>query len=63
MATDMKRFTISVTPEMEKSIEKLKKSEFYNKPYSEMYRYILNAGILAIKDVSEQQKEDQEATA
>ena len=63
MATDMKRFTISVTPEMEKSIEKLKKSEFYNKPYSEMYRYILNAGILAIKDGSEQQKENQEATA
>ncbi len=49
MPTDMKRFTISATPEMIKAAEELKKCEFYNKTYAEMYRHILLAGLDSMK--------------
>jgi len=54
MATDMKRLTVTVTPEMERNVEELKQKEFYNKPYSELYRHIINAGVLAIKSGTHQ---------
>ena len=49
MATNMNRFTITVPPETAKSIDELKRNEFYNKPYSEVYRHIINAGVSVIK--------------
>ena len=63
MATDMKRFTLTVTSEMEQSVEELKQGEFYNKPYSELYRHIINTGVMAIKSGTYQQEEPQNTTA
>jgi len=63
MATDMKRFTLTVTPEIEQGVEELKQSDFYNRPYSELYRHIINAGVSAIKNGEYKQKDTQNATA
>ena len=49
MPTDMKRFTISATPAMMQIADELKKSEFYNKTYAEMYRQILMVGLDVMK--------------
>jgi len=62
MATDMKRFTLTVTPEIEQGVEELKQRYFYNKPYSELYRHIINAGVSAIKSGAYQQKDERDVT-
>jgi hypothetical protein len=62
MATDMKRFTITVTSDIEQCVEELKRGEFYNKPYSELYRYIISAGVLAIRSGAYQQDGEQNTT-
>lgn len=48
MATLNKRFTISLTPELEKDLDCLKKNAFYNTTQSEMIRYVLSIGIKEI---------------
>ena len=45
MPTDMKRFMLCVTPEIEAAAEELKKTEFYDKPYSEVFRHLLSLGL------------------
>lgn len=61
MATSMKRFMLTVAPEMERTLDELKQKMFYNKSYSEMYRYILEVGMSAIKSSDfERQEETQE---
>ena len=49
MPTKMKRFTLTVTPEMEVYLDELKRTEFYNKSCAEMYRYILDTGLNIIE--------------
>ena len=57
MATDMKRFTLTVTPEIKEKLDELKKSEFYDRPHADMYRSVIDAGLLAIKSGLKQQSE------
>ncbi len=45
MSTDMKRFTISITPDIEQGLNKLKKEQFYDKAQSEMVRYLIKLGL------------------
>lgn len=45
MATKNKRCTVMITEDIEKNIEQLKKSKYYDKSYSELYRNLLIAGI------------------
>lgn len=45
MATDMKRVMVSITPELEEGLDAVKRDQFYNKPYSEVYRYIFSLGL------------------
>ena len=47
MATKMKRVMVSITPDLEKGLDNVKKEQFYNKPYSEVYRYIFALGLKA----------------
>ena len=47
MTNMTKRFSISITPEMQKELDKLKKDKFYDKPQSEMVRFLILAGIKA----------------
>ena len=44
----MKRFTVSVTPDIEQSLDKLKKEQFYNTTQSEMVRYLIKLGLRSI---------------
>lgn len=49
MATDLKRMTFSVTPEIEAPLKLIKKEMFYDRSQSEMIRALLSAGIRALE--------------
>lgn len=55
MPTDMKRFMLCITPEIEAGAEELKKTEFYDKPYSEVYRHLLSLGLQTANICNDQQ--------
>lgn len=40
-----KRFTISLTPELVKQLDIVKKNEFYNKSQTEMINFLLRLGL------------------
>lgn len=50
MASNHKRITFVVTPEMEPLLDEIKKEKFYNCSRSEMIRALLEAGCNAMKD-------------
>lgn len=45
-----KRTTITIPEEMRKEIQKLKKGKYFDKPYSEIYRMLLQKGLEAYKE-------------
>lgn len=45
MPTSMNRIVISVPKDIEREIERLKQSSFYNKPYAEIYRQAIRLGL------------------
>lgn len=45
MATNMNRIMISVPTDIEAEIERLKKTTYYDRPYSEIYRDLIRLGI------------------
>ena len=45
MPTEMKRFMLYITPEIEAGADELKRKVFYDKPYSELYRCLLSLGL------------------
>lgn len=47
MATGMKRVMVSITPDLEQGLDAIKREQFYNKPYSEVYRYVFALGLKA----------------
>jgi len=49
MATDLKRMTFSVTPEIEAPLKKLKKEIFYDRSQSDMIRTLVSLGIRALE--------------
>ena len=49
MATTMKRFTISITPEIEAELDSAKKEKFYKQTQSEMIRCLLMRGLTTLK--------------
>ena len=48
MATSMKRQMVSLTPDLETALDRLKKERFYNTSQSEMLRYLIRRGLYAI---------------
>ena len=46
----MKRLMVSITPDIEESIDLIKQKEFYNKSYAELYRQIIKEGIKVVKE-------------
>ncbi len=58
MATNMKRVTISISESMENDIKMLKRTLFYDKSYSELYRQLLQYGINTLKE--KRNEEDKE---
>lgn len=49
MATDMKRVMLSLPKDLASKTDEVKRHQFYDKPYSEMYRYLLQRGLDALK--------------
>ena len=45
MATNMNRIMISVPTDLEAEIERLKKTTYYDRPYSEIYRDLIRLGM------------------
>ncbi len=45
-----KRMMISLNPEWEPKLNKLKKEKFYNSSKAEMFRYLIKIGLEALKD-------------
>ena len=55
MSTNLKRFTISVTPVMEEKLDELKQQHYYKKSQTSMIRDLINRGLNTLE--SESQKE------
>lgn len=49
MLTDMKRYTISVSPEMEQEINQMGNKYFGNKAQSEIIRSLIHLGLESLK--------------
>lgn len=49
MANTAVRFMLTVPADMATQADELKKSLFYNKPYAEMYRHLIQVGINEVK--------------
>lgn len=47
---DGTRRSITITQEIYEEIERLKRADYYNKPYSELYRDLLRIGIKQMKE-------------
>ncbi len=61
MATDQKRFMISVTPSMEADLDLLKKERFYNNSQAEMLRYVIGVGLESLKTEKKMETETEQA--
>lgn len=48
MATNLKRFTISITPDMEKDLDAAKRERYYNTTQNEMIRELINKGLATL---------------
>lgn len=49
MATQLKRFTISVTPEMEEKLEKVKRELYYKETQNYMVRELISLGLKTLE--------------
>lgn len=49
MNTNMKRFSISLTPDLEADLDALKKDKFYNSNKSDMIRFLITLGLEVCK--------------
>lgn len=55
MATELKRVTFAVTPDMEQLLDEAKKI-FYDKTQSEMIRCLITAGLVAFQAEKQSEK-------
>ena len=60
MATELKRMTFAVTPDMEELMDEAKRM-FYDSTQSEMIRALIVAGLAALKTEKEESKNDRSA--
>lgn len=49
MSTKLKRLSVTILPEWEKELDRLKKEKFYDKPTSELLRYLIKEGLRSSK--------------
>ncbi len=50
MATDLKRFTISVTPGMEAALDSARKEHYCKETRNDMFRDLINRGLASLKN-------------
>lgn len=61
MATDLKRFTISVTPEMEADLDAMKQRHYYRDTRNTMIQDLIIRGLEALKAEDEAKGQGQDA--
>lgn len=54
MATDLKRFTISITPSMEIDLDTVKKERYCKETQSDMIRDLIARGLASLKSETEE---------
>lgn len=50
MSTKLKRISVTILPEWEKELNKLKKEKFYDKPRAELLRFLIEQGLKRAKE-------------
>ena len=60
MAANTRRIMVSIPPDLEQGLDSLKREKFYNKPYSEVFRYVFALGLNAAEEKTK--KECREAS-
>ena len=60
MATALKRFTISVTPSMESSLDKAKQAFYYKNTQNEMIRDLIIRGLETLDTKEKVEKSEEE---
>ena len=58
MKTDLKRFTISVTPGMEAELDLAKKEYYYRGTQNDMIRDLISRGLDSLKEKSQNVKKE-----
>lgn len=61
MATDLRRFTISITPSMEVDLDKAKKERYYKDTQNEMIRDLIIRGLRTLNLEREDTTNDRSA--
>ena len=61
VATSLKRFTISITPSMESSLDKAKRDFYYKDTQNEMIRDLIIRGLETLNRKDEEEKSKNEA--
>lgn len=56
MSTQKRRFMLTVTADIEEEAAIAKREQFYDKPYSEMYRYLIRLGLDSLKAEKKEKK-------
>ena len=52
MAANTRRIMVSIPPDLEQGLDSLKREKFYNKPYSEVFRYVFALGLKAAEETT-----------
>lgn len=63
MATELKRMTFVVTPEIEMRLDTFKKEFFYNRSQSDMIRTLVEAGLQTLTTAKQEKKNLQQVSA
>jgi len=57
MEQKKRRIMVSITPEIAQGLDDVKREQFYNKPYSEVFRYVFSLGLKAANAREKAEKE------
>lgn len=52
MAKTMERLMVSIPTDVKNEIDAVKQKDFYDKPYSELYRYIIRMGLTKMRETA-----------
>ena len=52
MSTELKRFSISVSPDLEKMLDEAKQTTYYNQSQTDMIRDLIEKGLTSLAHVS-----------
>jgi len=50
MTNKMERLMVSIPIDVKNEIDTIKQQKFYDKPYAELYRYIIRLGLAKMKE-------------